>query len=52
MSFGHSLYLLVTPQGGRHWHYRYRFQGREKVLSLRCYPEVPTESAWARHHAA
>jgi transposase-like protein len=52
VSFGHSLYLLVTPQGGRLWHYRYRFQGREKLLSLGCYPDVPMESARARQHAA
>jgi transposase-like protein len=52
VSFGHSLYLLVTPKGGRLWHYRYRFQGREKLLSLGCYPDVAIESARARQHAA
>ena len=40
------------PKGGRYWHYRYRFQGREKLLSLGCYPDVSMESAGARHHAA
>jgi hypothetical protein len=52
VSFGKSLYLLVTPKGGRLWHYRYRFQGREKLLSLGCYPDVPMESARARQNAA
>jgi transposase-like protein len=52
VSFGRSLYLLVTPNGGRYWRYRYRFQGRERVLALGCYPEVPTKSARARHQAA
>ncbi|MBW4051056.1 MAG: DUF4102 domain-containing protein [Proteobacteria bacterium] len=52
VSFGHSLYLLVTPKGGRLWHYRYRFQGREKLLSLGCYPDVPMDSARARQNAA
>ncbi|MGH8199237.1 MAG: Arm DNA-binding domain-containing protein [Steroidobacteraceae bacterium] len=52
VSFGRSLYLLVMPTGGRYWRYRYRFRGREKLLSLGCYPEVPMESARARHHAA
>jgi hypothetical protein len=33
MSFGKSLYLLVTPQGGRLWQYRYRFQGRAGCLN-------------------
>jgi transposase-like protein len=52
VSFGRSLYLLVTPKGGRYWRYRYRFQGRERVLALGCYPEVPTKSARAQHQAA
>ncbi|HEX5458561.1 MAG TPA: IS6 family transposase [Steroidobacteraceae bacterium] len=52
VSFGRSLYLLVTPNGGRDWRYRYRFEGRERVLALGCYPEVPTKSARARHQAA
>jgi transposase-like protein len=52
ISFGHSLYLLVTPKGGRYWRYRYRFHGRERILALGCYPEVPTKSARARHQAA
>jgi transposase-like protein len=52
VSFGRSLYLLGTPNGGRYWRYRYRFQGRERMLALGCYPEVPTKSARARHQAA
>jgi hypothetical protein len=50
--FGQSLYLQVSPKGRRYWHYRYRFEGRQKQLSLRRYPYVPVESAWARRHAA
>jgi hypothetical protein len=50
--FGHSLYLLVMPNGARGWRFRYRFEGREKMISLGRYPEVPPESAWARHRAA
>jgi transposase-like protein len=52
ISFGHSLYLLVMPNGARYWRYRYRFQGREKMMSLGVYPDVPTNSARARHRAA
>jgi transposase-like protein len=52
VSFGHSLYLLLMPKGGRYWQYRYRFEGRAKLLSLGCYPDVPMESARARHQAA
>jgi hypothetical protein len=50
--FGQSLYLLVSPKGRRYWHYRYRFDGRQKQLSLGRFPYVPVESAWARRHAA
>jgi len=53
VSFGQSLYLQVMPTGRRYWHYRYRFEGLQKQLSLgRCYPYVPIESARARRHAA
>jgi hypothetical protein len=52
VSFGQSLYLQVMPTGRRYWHYRYRFEGREKQLSLGRFPYVPVESAWARRHAA
>jgi transposase-like protein len=52
LSFGQSLYLLIMPKGSRYWRYRYRFQGREKMISLGCYPDVPTASAWARHRLA
>lgn len=52
VSFGGGLHLLVSPTGGRYWRYRYRFDGRENLISLGLYPEVPIESAHARHHAA
>ncbi|HKD59197.1 MAG TPA: Arm DNA-binding domain-containing protein [Terracidiphilus sp.] len=52
VSFGQSLYLQVSPKGRRYWHYRYRFDGRQKQLSLGRYPYVPIESARARRHAA
>lgn len=52
VSFGGGLHLLVSPTGGRYWRYRYRFDGRENLISLGLHPEVPIESARARHHAA
>jgi len=32
---GHGLYLLVTPQGGRYWRMKYRFDGKAKVINGR-----------------
>lgn len=37
---GKGLYTLVTPDDRRWWRFRYRFQGREKTLSLGVFPEV------------
>jgi transposase-like protein len=52
ISLGGSLYLLVRPQGGRYWHYHYRYGDKRKTLSLGTYPDVPTALAQARHRAA
>jgi len=40
LSDGKGLHLAVDPSGGRWWRLRYRFEGREKMLSLGTYPEV------------
>ena len=37
---GNGLYLLIKPNGGKYWRLKYRFQGKEKVLSFGVYPEV------------
>lgn len=47
-----SVVRSCSLSGGRYWRYRYRFDGRENLISLGLYPEVPIESARARHHAA
>ncbi len=36
-----GLFLLVTPTGGKWWRLKYRFDGKEKLLSLGTYPDVP-----------
>ena len=41
---GGGLFLLVNPNGGKWWRLKYRFHGREKLLSLGTYPEVPLAS--------
>ena len=38
---GGGLFLLVTPAGGKWWRLKYRISGKEKLLSLGIYPDVP-----------
>lgn len=38
---GGGLFLLVMPSGGKWWRLKYRFDGKEKLLSLGTYPDVP-----------
>ncbi|MFT4273625.1 MAG: tyrosine-type recombinase/integrase [Pantoea sp.] len=38
---GGGLYLLVNPNGSRYWRMKYRVLGREKLLSIGVYPDVP-----------
>lgn len=42
---GGGLFLLVTPSGGKWWRLKYRFGGKEKLLSLGTYPEVGLKEA-------
>ncbi|KFN39993.1 integrase [Smithella sp. F21] len=37
---GDGLYLHVAETGGKLWRFRYRFAGKEKLLSLGSYPEI------------
>ncbi|WP_295612724.1 integrase arm-type DNA-binding domain-containing protein [uncultured Lamprocystis sp.] len=36
-----GLHLLVSPSGGKLWRLKYRFDGKEKLLSFGTYPDVP-----------
>jgi len=49
---GGGLFLLVTPSGGKRWRLKYRYQGREKMLSLGVYPEVSLDDARSQRDAA
>jgi hypothetical protein len=42
---GEGLYLQINPSGGKLWRLKYRFEGKEKLLSLGTYPEVSLGSA-------
>ena len=35
-----GLFLQVTPTGGKWWRFKYRFDGKEKLLSFGTYPDV------------
>lgn len=49
---GDGLFLLVTPGGGKWWRFKYRFEGKEKLLSLGTYPEVSLADAREKRDAA
>lgn len=40
-----GLYLLVNPNSSLWWRLKYRFEGREKSLSLGIYPHVSLQQA-------
>lgn len=40
-----GLCLVVTPAGGRWWRLRYRYGGKERMLSLGVYPDVSLKRA-------
>lgn len=35
-----GLYLLVRPQGSKHWYWKYQYAGKEKKMALGQWPEV------------
>ena len=42
---GDGLYLLIKPSGSRLWRMKYRYAGKEKLLSLGKYPSVSLKEA-------
>ncbi|HOY65496.1 MAG TPA: integrase arm-type DNA-binding domain-containing protein [Candidatus Ozemobacteraceae bacterium] len=49
---GGGLFLLVTPTGGKWWRLKYRFAGKEKLLSLGTYPDTSLKDARERRDEA
>ena len=43
---------MVTPSGGKLWRYKYRFDGKERTLSLGPYPRVSLMAARAKRDEA
>ncbi len=48
LSDGGGMYLEVTPRGGKRWRFKYRYAGKEKLLSLGVYPETALKVARER----
>jgi len=42
---GGGLFLMVTPSGGKLWHFKYRFDKKEKKLTFGPYPEISLADA-------
>lgn len=47
-----GLYLQVTSKGHKYWRFKYRFRGKEKLLALGVYPDVPLKLARERRDQA
>ena len=37
---GGGLFLMVTPSGGKLWRFKYRYDGKQKLLAFGTYPEI------------
>ena len=47
-----GLYLEVAPSGGKWWRLKYRFDGKDKRISLGVYPDVSLKDARLRRDEA
>src|ERR1700678_2039011 len=47
-----GLFLLINPNGSKLWRWRYRFDGKEKLMALGEYPLVGLAQAREIHLAA
>ena len=49
---GNSLHLLIKPNGSKLWRFRYRFGGKQNMLSLGSFPEISLADARAKRDDA
>lgn len=47
-----GLYLEVTPAGGRWWRFKYRFEGKDRLLSMGTYPDTGLKAAREKRNRA
>ena len=52
LSDANSLFLWITPTGGKLWRWAYEFEGREKLMSLGKYPIITLADARVRRDQA
>ena len=52
MADGGGLFLQFQPNGSKYWRLFYRFEGKQKLLALGVYPDVPLKLARERRDAA
>jgi integrase len=52
MADGGGMFMLVQPNGGKWWRLKYRFGGKEKLLSFGTYPELTLADARTRREEA
>ena len=46
---GGGMYLSVTPSGGKLWRWKYRFEGKAKLMALGKFPDVSLAQSRERH---
>lgn len=49
---GGGLHLFITPSGGRLWRFKYRYGGKERLLSIGPYPHTSAKAARTKHAEA
>ena len=49
---GRGLYVEIAPSGGKWWRWKYRFAGKERLLSMGTYPDVTLKAARDRRDEA
>jgi integrase len=45
MTDGEGMFLLVKPNGGKYWQLKYRYNGKEKLISLGVFPKTSLKEA-------
>jgi integrase len=49
---GHGFFMVIQPNGSKLWRWKYRFEGKFRLMALGSYPEVSLANARAAHAEA